>query len=55
MFANDVQKQLPNEENIHDQNLSPTGQPSDAPLAPAPGIEDLRASDLSREFNPNTE
>ena len=55
MFANDVQKHLPNEENIHDQNLSPTEQLSDAPLAPAPGIEDLRESDLAREFNPNTE
>ena len=55
MFANDVQKQLPNEEIIYDQNLSPTDKLNDAPVAPAPGIEDLRASDLGREFNPNTE
>lgn len=55
MFANDVQTQLPNEENIYDQNLSPAEKLSDAPLVPAPGIEDLRASDLGREFNPNTE
>jgi hypothetical protein len=55
MFANDVQKQSPNEENIYDQNLSPSEKLSDTPPAPAPGIEDLRASDLAREFNPNTE
>ena len=55
MFTNDVQKQSPNEENIYDQNLSPREKLSDAPLVPAPGIEDLRASDLAREFNPNTE
>ena len=55
MFANDVQQQMPNEENMRDQNLSPSEQLSDAPLPPAPGIEDLRASDLGREFNPNTE
>lgn len=55
MFNNDVQKQLPNEENIYEQNLSPNENLSDAPLAPAPGIEDLQASDLGREFNPNTE
>jgi hypothetical protein len=55
MFANDVQNQLPNEENIQEQNLSPAEQLNDTPLAPAPGIEDLRESDLSREFNPNTE
>jgi hypothetical protein len=55
MFAKDVQNQLPNEENIYEQNLNQPEQSSDAPLAPAPGIEDLRASDLGREFNPNTE
>lgn len=55
MFANDVQKQMPTQENIYDQNLSPTEKLSDAPPAPAPGVEDLRASDLGREFNPNTE
>ena len=54
MFTSDFQQQ-PNEENVHDQNLSPTERLSDAPPAPAPGIEDLRASDLVREFNPNTE
>lgn len=55
MFGADVQQQLTNEENICDQNLSPTEKLSDAPRMPAPGIEDLRASDLTREFNPNTE
>jgi hypothetical protein len=55
MFDNDVQKQSPNEENIYDQNLSPTEKLSDTPRPPAPGVEDLRASDLAREFNPNTE
>jgi hypothetical protein len=55
MFANDVQKQLPNEENIYEQNLNSAENTGDDPFAPAPGIEDLRASDLGREFNPNTE
>ncbi len=55
MFAHEVQKQLPNEENIYDQNLNLAENTGDAPFAPAPGIEDLRASDLEREFNPNTE
>jgi hypothetical protein len=55
MFANDVQNQLPNEENIYDQNLNPAENTGDAPFAAAPGIEDLQASDLGREFNPNTE
>jgi hypothetical protein len=55
MFANDVQKQSSNEENIYDQNLSTAEKLSDGPLPPAPGVEDLRASDLPREFNPNTE
>ena len=56
MFTNDVQPhQLAHEDNIYDPNLSPTDKLSDAPQAPAPGIEDLRFSDLEREFNPNTE
>jgi hypothetical protein len=55
MFANDFQQQVPNEGNVYDENLSPTERLSDAPQAPAPGIEDLRLSDLEREFNPNTE
>jgi hypothetical protein len=53
MFTNNFEQQLPNEGNVYDHNLSPTERLSDAP--PAPGIEDLRASDLEREFNPNTE
>lgn len=55
MFNNDVQQQMRNEENICEQNLSPTEKLSDTPIAPAPGVEDLRVSDLAREFNPNTE
>lgn len=55
MFTNDFQQQMANEGNIYDENLSPTERLNDAPPAPAPGIEDLRASDLDREFNPNTE
>jgi hypothetical protein len=55
MFTDDFQQQLPNEGNIYDENVSPTERLSDVPPAPAPGIEDLRVSDLGREFNPNTE
>lgn len=55
MFTNDFEQQMPNEGNIYDQNLSPTERLNDAPQLPAPGIEDLRVSDLEREFNPNTE
>jgi hypothetical protein len=55
MFTDDFQQQLPNEGNIYDENVSPTERLSDVPPAPAPGIEDLRGSDLDREFNPNTE
>lgn len=55
MFTNDFQQQTSNEENISTQNLGASEKLSDAPHAPAPGIEDLRTSDLEREFNPNTE
>ena len=55
MLTNDVQQQHAHNDSIYDPNLSPTDKLSDAPQPPAPGIEDLRVSDLEREFNPNTE
>jgi hypothetical protein len=55
MFTNDLQNQRRDEENISDQILSPSEKLGKDPLAPGPGIEDLIASDLEREFNPNTE
>ena len=55
MFTSDGQKQLHNEQDISDQNLSQSEELNDAPYAPAPGVENLLVSDLGREFNPNTE
>jgi hypothetical protein len=55
MFINDVQKQLHNDQDINEQKLSQLDELDYAAYEPAPGIENLLASDLGREFNPNTE